>query len=179
MAERKRRERILARTPTLRLTPDVAKEKSKTDPREARDLVASLDKRKFMEELGRLTNSFAADPGNPGSYACKDCVRCANCMFSIECEGCYGCTHCIRCELCNNCSHCVDSRSLNACAYSVQSENCANSAYVYFSRNLSDCTYCFGCVGMTKKDFHILNVGFSRTEYFELVLKLKRELGVK
>ena len=61
----------------------------------------------------------------------------------------------------------------------MNSENCANSAYVYFSRNLSDCTYCFGCVGLAKKDFHILNVAFNRTEYFELVHKLKRELGVK
>lgn len=164
----------------MRLTPDVARETRKqTDPKEVRELIASLDKRRFLDELGRLTTSFAADPGNPGSYACKDCVRCANCMFSVECEGCYGCTHCIRCQLCNNCSHCVDSKSLNACAYSVHSENCANSAYVYFSRNLSDCTYCFGCVGLTKKDFHILNVAFNRTEYFELVHKLKRELGVK
>ena len=47
------------------------------------------------------------------------------------------------------------------------------------SRNLSDCTYCFGCVGLTKKDFYILNVGFSRQEYFELTKRLKKELGIK
>jgi hypothetical protein len=149
------------------------------DPTSARQLIASLDKRRFLDELHALTSSFAADPGNPGSYACKDCVRCANCMFCNGCEGCYGCTHCTRCVQCNNCSHCVDSTSLNACAYCVQSESCANSAYVYFSKNLSDCTYCFGCVGLAKRDFHILNVGFGRTEYFELVARLKRELGVK
>ena len=61
----------------------------------------------------------------------------------------------------------------------MQSEHCANSAYVYFSRNLSDCTYCFGCVGITKKDFCILNQQFSRQDYFELTNRLKRELGVK
>ena len=64
---------------------------------------------------------------------------------------------CVGCQLCNNSSHCVDSKSLHACAYCVQSENCTNSAYVTLSRNLSDCTYCFGCVGLTKKDFYILN----------------------
>jgi hypothetical protein len=61
----------------------------------------------------------------------------------------------------------------------VQSENCANSAYLYFSRNLSDCTYCFGCVGLSKKDFHILNRPFGRQEYFQLTQRLKRELGVR
>jgi hypothetical protein len=153
--------------------------KSNLDPANARELIAGLDKRHFLEELAKLTQSFAADPGNPSSYACKDCVRCANCMFCQECEGCYGCTHCIACELSNNCTHCVDSRSLNSCAYCVQSENCANSAYLSYSRNLSDCTYCFGCVGLTKKDFHILNQQFTRQDYFELTKKLKRELGVK
>jgi len=162
------------------LTRAVPKESKKAvDPKEARALVSGLDKRRFLDEFNRLTSQFASDPGNPGSYECKNCERCANCMFCSDSEGCYGCTHCTGCSLCNNCTHCVDSKSLNACAYAVQSENCANSAYVYFSKNLSDCTYCFGCVGLTKKDFHILNIGFPRTEYFELVLKLKRELGVK
>ena len=36
-----------------------------------------------------------------------------------------------------------------------------------------------GCVGLVKKDFHILNVGYSRKEYFEILEKLKRELGVR
>ena len=43
----------------------------------------------------------------------------------------------------------------------------------------ADCTYCFGCVGLSKKDFHILNVGFSRQEYFELTKRLKKELNVR
>jgi hypothetical protein len=149
------------------------------DVDEARALVASLDKRRFLDELSHLTQSFASDEGNPGSYACTGCVRCANCMFCEECEACYASTHCIRCELCNNCSHCVDSKSLHGCAYCVQSENCTASAYVVYSRNLSDCTYCFGCVGLSKKDFHILNVPFARQEYFELVARLKKELGLK
>ena len=161
----------------------MAKESKKVqplpDPAEARALVAGLDRRKFLEELGRLTQGFAADPGNPGSYACEGCVRCANCMFCEDCEGCYSCTHCHRCTLCNNCTHCLDSKSLHGCAYCVQSENCATSAYLHFSRNLTDCNYCFGCVGLSKKDFHILNMPFSRQEYFDLTAKLKREMGVK
>jgi|JI10StandDraft_1071094.scaffolds.fasta_scaffold583576_2 hypothetical protein len=171
---------ILRQGREVRNTPRVARDTKKTpEPDDARQLIASLDRRHFLEELNRLTQSFTADPGNPGSYACKECVRCANCMFCEGCEACYASTHCIRCELCNNCTHCVDSKSLHGCAYCVQSENCTSSAYVVFSRNLSDCTYCFGCVGLSKKDFHILNVGFPRQVYFELTARLKKELGLK
>jgi hypothetical protein len=60
----------------------------------------------------------------------------------------------------------------------VQSEHCATSAYLYFSRSLSDCNYCFGCVGLAKKDFYILNQPFGRQEYFELTNKLKREFNL-
>jgi hypothetical protein len=34
-------------------------------------------------------------------------------------------------------------------------------------------------VGLVKKDFHILNQAYSRQEFFELVKKLKAELGIK
>jgi hypothetical protein len=60
----------------------------------------------------------------------------------------------------------------------VQSESCTGSAYLVLCRNLSDCTYCFGCVGISKKDFHILNVPFPRTEYFKIVGRLRKELGI-
>jgi hypothetical protein len=33
-------------------------------------------------------------------------------------------------------------------------------------------------VGLSKKDFHILNVPFSRTEYFKVVNRLRKELGI-
>jgi hypothetical protein len=43
----------------------------------------------------------------------------------------------------------------------------------------SDCNYCFGCVGLSGKDFHILNEPYGRTEYFALIGKLSRELGIR
>ena len=45
-------------------------------------------------------------------------------------------------------------------------------------RNLSDCNYCFGCVGLSNKDFHILNVAFPRKEYFEVTSRLRKDLGL-
>ena len=143
-----------------------------------KEQVAGLSKRDFLEQLSRLGKQYATAPGNPGSYACTGCTRCSSCMFCKDCDSCYACTHCIRCELCTNCSHCVDCRNCQSCAYCVQSENCTNSAYLVMCRTLSDCTYCFGCVGLQKKDFHILNVPFNRQEYFKIVGRLKKELGL-
>jgi hypothetical protein len=62
---------------------------------------------------------------------------------------------------CHDCSHCEDSEACTGSAYLVQCSSCI------------DCTYCYGCVGLTKKEFHILNVGYSRTEYFALLKTLR------
>jgi len=46
------------------------------------------------------------------------------------------------------------------------------------SVDCTGCTYCFGCVGLVRKDFHILNVGFNRQEYFQITQRLRKELGL-
>jgi hypothetical protein len=46
------------------------------------------------------------------------------------------------------------------------------------SRACSECSYCFGCVGLAKKDFHVLNVKYTRSEYFRIVRALEEELGI-
>ena len=93
--------------------------------------------------------------------------------------GCYQSTHCVACDGCSNCSHCVESKGCQSSAYLLQSENCTHSAYLVMSRNLSDCNYCFGCVGLSNKDFHILNVAFPRKEYFEITARLRKESGCR
>jgi hypothetical protein len=64
------------------------------------------------------------------------------------------------------CTHCIDTQS------SVR------SSYLVRCTALSDCTYAFGCVGLARKDFHILNQPFDRTAYFETTRRLMRELGI-
>ncbi len=162
-----------ARVPVRPSTAELDKEAS-----EARAAVARLGRREFLDQLAELGRAFADDPGNPGSYACKDCERCANCMFCKGCVGCYQCTHCIECDGCSNCSHCRQSKGCQSSAYLLQCESCTHSAYLVLSRNLSDCNYCFGCVGLSKKDFHILNVAFPRKEYFEITARLRKDLGL-
>jgi hypothetical protein len=40
-------------------------------------------------------------------------------------------------------------------------------------------SYCFGCVGLSGADFHILNERYSRDEYFALTRRLASELGLR
>jgi hypothetical protein len=52
------------------------------------------------------------------------------------------------------------------------------SAYLVRSVGCSGCTYCFGCVGLSRKDFHILNVPYERQEYFAKIAELRRMLRI-
>lgn len=46
------------------------------------------------------------------------------------------------------------------------------------SVGLAGCTYCFGCVGLSNKDFHILNEPYARREYFAIVARLNKDLRI-
>jgi hypothetical protein len=52
------------------------------------------------------------------------------------------------------------------------------SAYLVKCVGLSGCTYCFGCVGLSKKDFHILNEPYDRTAWFAKVAELRRAMRI-
>ncbi|WP_242346567.1 caib/baif family protein [Anaeromyxobacter terrae] len=137
-----------------------------------------MSRREFEAELQRLLREYAGDASNPGSIHCEGCQRCTSCMFCVDCVECYRCTHSRGCRSSSHLTHCVGCEGCHDCAYCVESENCTQSSYLVLSRACSECTYCFGCVGLAKKDFHILNVKYSRTEYFRIVKSLQEELGL-
>jgi hypothetical protein len=45
-------------------------------------------------------------------------------------------------------------------------------------RDCTECNYCFGCVGLSRKDFHILNEKYSRADYFRIVGALTKTLRI-
>lgn len=51
--------------------------------------------------------------------------------------------------------------------------SCRYSAYL---DNCEECEYCFGCVGLRKKKFCILNKQYTESEYKELVEKIKADM---
>lgn len=137
-----------------------------------------MSRREFEAELQRLLRQYASEEANPGSIQCVGCRRSVSCMFCTDCEECYRCTHCKGCRTSTHLTHCTDCVGCHDCAYCVSSENCTRSNYLVLSRACSECSYCFGCVGLAKQDFHILNVKYTRSEYFRIVRALEKELGV-
>jgi hypothetical protein len=139
----------------------------------------AMSRREFEAELQRLLRAYASDEENPGSMRCEGCRRCVSCMFCTDCEECYRCTHSTRCKGSTHLTHCTDCTACHDCAYCVSSESCTRSNYLVLCRSCSECSYCFGCVGLAKQDFHILNVKYTRSEYFRIVKSLEAELGIE
>jgi hypothetical protein len=92
-------------------------------------------------------------------------VRCHRARYCTGCSDCYDATHCTGCRACyavTNCDRC---------------EHCVDSSFLILCTDCAACEYCFGCVGLTGKDFHILNKRYSRGDYFRLVKALTQELA--
>lgn len=138
-----------------------------------------VDAREFQRALAELKSQYRSAGENPQSFQLEDCRHCGSCMFCKGCVSCYRCTHCVDCDSCSHSSHCVRCTNCHSCAYCVDSVNCIGSKYLELCESCSDCTYCFGCVGLSKKDFHILNEPYDRNTYFKVVEQLKRALKLK
>ena len=136
-----------------------------------------MTRRQLEAEYQRLRRQFGDSAENPGSFRCQGCRHCAHCMFSQDCEGCYRCTHCTRCKDSSHLTHCADCRNCHGSSYCHGCSSCVGSSYLTLCHACSDCTYCFGCVGLSKKDFHILNVAYTKSEYFRIVKALEAEPG--
>lgn len=67
---------------------------------------------------------------------------------------------------------------LSGCHHCVECESSSGSSYLVRCVGMSSCSYCFGCVGLSGKDFHVLNEPYSRQDYFALVKRLRRDLGL-
>lgn len=136
------------------------------------------NRREFEAALQALLATHARIQDNPASYR-SDGERCYECMFTTGSRDCYKCTYCSGCSSCTNCTHCRECAHVHASSYCVQSSNLSGCSYVVLSQNCYDCVFCFGCVGLVKKEFHILNQPFKRDMYFKIVAKLEAAFGLK
>jgi hypothetical protein len=132
----------------------------------------------FERALQQLTRAYGARQDNPASYKSDDSERCVQCMFTTRSRDCFHCTYCAECAECTDCTHCTRTTHSHSSSYCVDAHHCVKCSYVLMSRHCYECLFCFGCVGLAKKEFHILNMPFSRTTYFKLVAELKAQLGL-
>lgn len=133
----------------------------------------------FEAELRKLGQEHGRSQNSPGSYRSEQSIRCFDCMFTTSSKDCYKCTYCDSCSACTECTHCRECTNVHGSSYCVRSSQLSGCTYVVMSQNCYDCVFCFGCVGLVKKEFHILNRPFKRDEYFRTVAKLEVAFGLK
>ena len=102
-----------------------------------------------------------------------DVKNCHNCNTTSESEDCYNFVRGLRSkssidvngcwyvELSGNCSSCVDGYQEKYCVWS-------SSRYSEYLDICIECEYCFGCVGLKKKKYCILNKQYDKEEYEKL-----------
>ena len=104
----------------------------------------------------------------------KDCINCNTISDSEECRNCVrgfklksaiDMTGCWKSELIGNCCKCESS-------YDIKHSTQSSSRYSEYVDLCIECEYCFGCVGLKKKKYCILNKQFTKKEYESLKGKI-------
>ncbi|MFA5841036.1 MAG: hypothetical protein WC847_02065 [Candidatus Paceibacterota bacterium] len=102
--------------------------------------------------------------------------------YLLDCKNCHNCNTISNSEDCHNCIRGINEKSnidADGCWFTELSGNCSCCLYGYaekysvwsssrYSEYLDICTeceYCFGCVGIKKKKYCILNKQYSKEEY--------------
>ncbi len=110
-----------------------------------------------------------------------DCKNCHSCYTINESEDCFNCIRgikeksnidtngCWYMELSGNCAACVNAFSLK---YSVWS----SSRYSEYIDLCIECEYCFGCVGLKKKKYCILNKQYTKESFDKLKTKIIEDM---
>lgn len=132
----------------------------------------------FEQRLRALVAAHAKETANVGCLACERCERCRDSTFLTGCTNVARSHYCEACVDCAECSHSTRCTSCVGCSHCERCDDCAFSAYLVRCTACTGCTYAFGCVGLSKKDFHILNEPYERTAWFETVAELRRALGM-
>ena len=136
-----------------------------------------MDATEFAQRFRQLVRDHQRDEGNHGCVSVEHCTRCRDCTFCRHSVDLLRSHYCIECERCVDCAHCRGSQDLLSCMHTTASRRCSQSAYLERCVDCRDCHYCFGCVGLSGRDFHILNEPYERSEYFKITAALSRALN--
>lgn len=115
---------------------------------------------------------------NTDCIRCERCTACTASTFCVDAKNLVRCHYCVQSERLVACTHCRSSQDLFGCTHCTACLRCQNSSYLTRCEDCTDCSYCFGCIGLSGKDFHILNVPYDRAAYFKRVSELTEALGM-
>lgn len=102
-----------------------------------------------------------------------DVSECQDCGYLLECKNVtdsWDITILENSELCYNISSSRGLHNCNCCYF------CLNSSDLEYCENLIECNNCFGCIGLRRKQYHILNEPYEPDGYFRKVEEIKSAL---
>lgn len=108
-------------------------------------------------------------------YYCFDCARDEDCGYltaSYDCKDTWDSSYVVRTEQSFECSH---SGDIYNCYQVKDCDHCYNS---YFLEDCDNCHDCFGCLKLSHKQYCILNVQYTKDEYFAKLSELRDQLGL-
>ncbi len=106
-----------------------------------------------------------------------DSEDCFNCVRNNNLKSCIDLGGCLRAELLGNCSSCQSADG--AGVYNLKYSSWSQSR---FSESLDlclECEYCFGCIGLKKKKYCILNKQYTKEKYDTLKEKIITNMKVR
>jgi hypothetical protein len=98
-------------------------------------------------------------------YVISDSEDCYNMLRGLRSKSCIDVGGCWNSELLGNCSSCDGGYAEKYCVWS-------NSRYSEYLDLCIECESCFGCVGIKKKKYCILNKQYEKAEYEKLCEKI-------
>ena len=83
---------------------------------------------------------------------------------------------CLDCAFVNNSELCYEVFVAYNCYKLFFSKECRDCTDSYFLQDCVGCSNCYGCVGLRKKQYHILNQPYSKEEYFKILEEKKKQI---
>ena len=137
----------------------------------------------LKDEAVHRENTNLRCTASVGNYL-TDCDKCVN-VFSWEfSQNCRNCLRGLRSQDCIdmavswNLENSGNNSQVNG-GYAIKHSTYSIGKYSEYLDACNDVEYCFGCVGLKKKKYCILNKQYSRTEYEKLKEKIVKDMGEK
>ena len=158
---------------------------------ERRRTAVDLGKRSVVQEYLQRFDALMAQTIWPENFNEKTTNSigeylhgCTDCQYVYFADG--GARHCDWCAWAiaqsEDNAFCAEVVNSKDCYYSAAVPNCYGGSFLLWcircqntelSIGCYDCEYCFGCVGLSKKKFHIFNKSYHEEEYWKQVDRIK------
>ncbi len=131
-------------------------------PKMARLQQGTIENSTFTNAVSNLKNCYLVFSTN----SAEDCLYCLNADYNRDCVDCF---FVFKSELLYECT---DSSECYSCTHGQRIRTCTET---HWSSDCVGCQNCFACVGLRKKEFHILNKPCTREEWKSLIEDPKKQ----